>query len=137
VALIAGAILGYGVALTIHLLGSKHPVGAVLLNMAVFGAVISYMLQMLSFILLRIRMPHIERPYLSPFGIAGAAVAFVIAGVTLVTLFIVDEVYSKVVVGAAIWFLLGLIHFAVHGRKNLVKSPEEEFALNAMRSRPR
>ena len=42
-ALLVGAALGYAVALAIFLLGPKHPVGAVLLNMAVFGAVISYM----------------------------------------------------------------------------------------------
>ena len=35
-------------------------------HMAVFGAVISYVLQMLSFILLRRRLPEIERPYRSP-----------------------------------------------------------------------
>ena len=39
-----GALLGYAVALAIHGLGPAHPVGAVLLNMAVFGAVISYAL---------------------------------------------------------------------------------------------
>ncbi|MEE2704359.1 MAG: ethanolamine permease, partial [Myxococcota bacterium] len=77
-ALLAGAVLGYAVALTIHLLGSDHPVGAVLLNMAVFGAVISYMLQTASFVLLRRRLPDIERPYRSPLGIPGALVAFAI-----------------------------------------------------------
>ena len=41
VALIVGAVLGYAAACLIHFLGSDHPVGAVLLNMAVFGAVIS------------------------------------------------------------------------------------------------
>src|SRR5262249_54046712 len=48
-ALLAGAVIGFGVALVVHGLGPKHPVGAVLLNLAVFGAVISYALQMLSF----------------------------------------------------------------------------------------
>src|SRR5215510_10954958 len=71
VALVVGAALGYGVAYAIHRAGSTHPVGAVLLNMAVFGAVLSYALQMLSYVLLRIRMPDIERPFRSPFGIAG------------------------------------------------------------------
>ena len=52
-ALLVGAALGYAVAYGIHSLGPEHPVGAVLLNMAVFGAVIAYALQMLSYILLR------------------------------------------------------------------------------------
>ncbi|MDP6943164.1 MAG: ethanolamine permease [Myxococcota bacterium] len=132
VALVAGALLGYGVALVIHLLGADHPVGAVLLNMAVFGAVISYMLQMASFILLRRRLPDIPRPYRSPLGVPGAAVAFAISAVTLVALFIVDPIYQKVVIGVTIWFGLGLLYFALHGRHHLVLAPEEAFAVEAL-----
>jgi ethanolamine permease len=129
VALVAGAVLGYAVAFAIHLTGPEHPVGAVLLNMAVFGAVISYVLQMASFILLRVRLPHIERPYRSPFGSAGAVVALAIAAAALVALFVTDPVYQKVVMGAALWYALGLLYFAAHGRRRLVRSPEEEFAI--------
>jgi ethanolamine permease len=133
VALVAGAVLGYGAALAIHSLGSEHPVGAVLLNLAVFGAVISYVLQMLSFLLLRRRLPHIERPYRSPLGVAGAWMALVIAAVTLVALFWVDPVYQKVALGAAVWYAAGLLWFALIGRRNLVYSPEEDFAVRARR----
>jgi len=128
VALVVGAVLGYGVAFAIHSLGPEHPVGAVLLNMAVFGAVIAYALQMVSFILLRVRRPNLERPYLSPFGITGAAVAMVIALVTLVALFLQSPDYRRAVVGAAVWFAAGLLYFAVYGRHHLVWSPEEAFA---------
>lgn len=134
VALLVGAALGYGVAYAIHALGSEHPVGAVLLNMAVFGAVISYVLQMASFILLRLRFPDMERPYRSPLGVAGAAVALVIALVTLVALFVVDDVYRKVVVGAAIWYAAGLLYFALYARERLVAAPEESFAEEQRRS---
>ena len=41
-------------------------IGGVLLNMAVFGAMFSYLLQGLTFIQLRRRFPNIERPYRSP-----------------------------------------------------------------------
>jgi ethanolamine permease len=133
VALVAGAVLGYAVALTIHVLGSEHPVGAVLLNLAVFGAVLSYILQMASFILLRIRLPHIDRPYRSPLGIPGALLALVISAVTLVALFVVDPIYQKVVIGAAVWYVLGLLWFALWGRRRLVYSPEERFAIDARR----
>ena len=129
VALVAGAVLGYAVAFAIHVTGPEHPVGAVLLNMAVFGALISYVLQMASFILLRARLPHIERPYRSPFGIAGAAVALAIAAAALVALFVSDPVYQRVVIGAALWYALGLLYFAAHGRRRLVRAPEEEFAI--------
>ena len=132
VALIVGAVLGYMVALTIHLLGGEeHPIGAVLLNMAVFGAVLAYVLQMLSFILLRRRLPDIERPYRSPLGVPGAVVALLIAGATLVALFVSNPVYTNVVLGAAVWYALGLAWFALYGRRRLVLAPEERFALEA------
>jgi ethanolamine permease len=131
VALFVGAALGYVVAYGIHALGPEHPVGAVLLNMAVFGAVIAYALQMLSFILLRIRLPTIDRPYRSPLGIPGAVVALGIALVTLVALFVTDPIYRKVVVGAAVWYGLGLLWFALYARHKLVLAPEESFAVTA------
>ncbi len=49
--------------------GRQVTVGAVLLNMAVFGAVISYTMVMLSYIKLRISRPDLARPYKSPLGI--------------------------------------------------------------------
>ena len=58
-------------------------IGGMLLNMAVFGAMFSYILQAVSFILLRQNQPHIERPYVSPLGIPGAVVTIVIGVVTL------------------------------------------------------
>ncbi len=134
-ALLCGAAIGYAVAFGIHRLGPSHPVGAVLLNMAVFGAVISYALQMLSFILLRWRFPNIDRPYRSPFGVLGAALALVIALVTLVALFVVDPVYQKVVVGAAIWYAAGLLWFAIYARRALVLAPEERFAVDSQQGR--
>ena len=130
-ALLVGAGLGYGVAFGIHALGPKHPVGAVLLNMAVFGAVIAYALQMLSYILLRLRLPNIARPYRSPLGIPGAAIALGVSIVTLVALFVTDPVYQKVVIGAAVWYGLGLLWFALHARRKLVLAPEESFARSA------
>ena len=58
-------------------------IGTVLLNMAVFGAMLSYIVQALSFILLRRNQPNIERPFRSPLGIPGAVVTIIIAAVTL------------------------------------------------------
>ena len=103
-------------------------VGA-LLYMAVFGAVISYFMQCLAFIMLRRKLPNIERPYRSPVGVWGAAVAGAIALVALVSLFFNAD-YRPGVVGTLIYFLIGLLYFAVAGRHKLVLSPEEEFALS-------
>ena len=72
VALIVGAIIGYCVALLLHFLPKDSSVGAVLLNMAVFGAVISYIMQCAAFIILRRRHPSLERPFKSPLGTFGS-----------------------------------------------------------------
>ena len=58
--------------------------------MAVFGAVISYFMQCLAFIMLRRRLPNIARPYRSPVGVWGAAIAGAIALVALISLFLND-----------------------------------------------
>jgi ethanolamine permease len=133
-ALLAGSALGFLVALAIHLAPQGSPVGAVLLNMAVFGAVLAYIAQMLSFIVLRLRFPKIARPYRSPVGIAGAAAALAIAALTLFTLFENPD-YNKGVIGAASWFFLGIAYHAIHGRRGLILAPEEESALQHQRER--
>ncbi|MGH8970488.1 MAG: hypothetical protein ACRDV1_11120, partial [Actinomycetes bacterium] len=127
-----GAVVGYALAYLLYEAGQNNwldgNLSAALLSMAVFGAVISYFMQMVSFVLLRRRMPHIDRPYRSPLGETGAVVAGVIALVSLVALFWRDD-YRPGVVGVAIWFLLAIVYFAVAGRHKLVLSPEEEFAV--------
>jgi ethanolamine permease len=134
-ALIAGSALGFAAALVIHLTPQGSPVGAVLLNMAVFGAVIAYVLQMASFILLRLRFPTMERPYRSRLGIAGAAVAAAVAMVTLGMLFANPD-YNKGVIGAAVWFMLGIGYYAAHARRKLVLAPEEQAALDLRKEEP-
>jgi ethanolamine permease len=96
--------------------------------MAVFAAVLAYVLQCLSFVLLRRKLPNIQRPYRSKWGIPGAYAAGVIALVALVSIFLNAD-YRPGVYGVAVYFLLGIIYFAIAGRNRLVLSPEEEFAL--------
>ncbi|HEX6092643.1 MAG TPA: amino acid permease [Dongiaceae bacterium] len=133
VALVLGAVLGFAVMMTVYLIkgeGAGAFIGAQLLNMAVFGAMISYALQALSFILLRRGLPNIERPYRSPLGELGAWLTLIIALVTLYMQF-QDPAYRGGVIGVAIWYAIGIVYFALHGRKTLVYSPEEDFAVKA------
>jgi ethanolamine permease len=90
---------------------------------------ISYAMQGVSFILLRKNLPNIERPYRSPLGVFGASITVLIA---LVTLYfqLQDPVYRNGVYAAAAFYVLGLLYFALIGRKQLVMSPEEEFAMS-------
>ena len=132
IALIVGALAGYVVALAFEYGGNYFgdvPVGAVLLNMAVFGAVIAYLMQMLAY--LRIKsMSDLDRPYISPLGRTGAGVAAAIAALTLVFLFINPD-YRPGSFGVALWFLGSLLYFGLYARHRMILSPEEEFALSA------
>ena len=116
VALIAGAVIGYILSLVIYFASQSESavagkiVGA-LLYMAVFGAVISYFMQILAFIVLRRKLPNIERPYRSPVGIWGAAIAGAIALVALVSLFL-NEDYRPGVYGTLVYFVIGIVYFA-------------------------
>jgi ethanolamine permease len=131
--LLTGTALGLVVLLSIWFgRGAEESsalIGGTLLNMAVFGAMISYAFQGLSFILLRLRMPDIARPYKSPFGIPGAAITIAIALWTMYYQFR-DPAYLKGVYAALVWYVAGLGYFALIGRHRLVLSPEEQFALD-------
>ena len=131
-ALVLGAFVGFAVMTVVYFMwgaeSAGSTIGGVLLNMAVFGAMISYAMQGLSFIRLRSKLPNILRPYRSPLGNVGALLTIVIA---LVTLYVQlrDPVYQKAVYGVAAWYVLGILYFAFVGRHKLVLSPEEEFAV--------
>jgi ethanolamine permease len=131
-ALITGSAIGLSVLLcTYYLRGPQEGaalIGGSLLNMAVFGAMISYAFQGLSFILLRVHRPQLARPYRSPLGIPGAVVSIAIA---LWTMYyqLQDEAYVRGVYAALAWYGAGLLYFAVVGRHRLILSPEEAFAM--------
>jgi ethanolamine permease len=137
VALYVGTLMGFAVMMIVWLaFGAEKGgalIGGTLLNMAVFGAMISYAMQGLSFILLRQNRPNMERPYRSPLGVFGAVLTVVIALVT-VYFQLKDPVYRNGVYAAAVFYAFGLLYFAVVGRHRLVLSPEEEFALASGKS---
>ncbi len=132
VAMITGAVLALIVMFVLWFgLGAERGgavIGGTLLNMAVFGAMFSYIMQALAFIMLRQNRPSIERPYRSPLGVPGAALTVVIAAVTIYYQ-LLDPIYRAGVVAVAVWFAIGILYFAVVGRHRLILSPEEEFAL--------
>lgn len=120
-ALIVPGVVGFALSLTGE--------GAMLLNMAVFGAAVSYVLMMVSHIVLRKREPEMRRPYRTPGGIATTSFALVIAAVAVVATFLVDPM-------AALWtsiaFAAFMAYFGLYSRHHLVaNSPDEEFAVLA------
>ncbi|WP_319453483.1 MULTISPECIES: ethanolamine permease [unclassified Mycobacterium] len=117
-ALVVPGVIGFALSLTGQ--------GAMLLNMAVFGAALSYVLMMVSHIVLRIREPHMPRPYRTPGGIVTTSFALVVAALSVVATFVVD-------VTAAFWclgvFAAFMAYFGFYSRHHLVaNSPDEEFA---------
>lgn len=132
VAMIVGALVALAVMLIVWFsVGSEQGsaiISATLLNMAVFGAMFSYILQAVSFIMLRRNLPNIERPFRSPLGIPGAVLTIVI-GLVTVYYQLSDPVYRVVVIAVACWFVLGILYFALFARHRMILSPEEEFAM--------
>jgi ethanolamine permease len=100
--------------------------GATMINIAVFGATVSYVLMMLSHILLRRNEPDLERPYRTPGGTATSGVALVLAAAAVVATFFVDEKAAAITLGV---YLLAALYFGLYSRHHLVaQAPEEEFA---------
>ncbi|MDN6210082.1 APC family permease, partial [Bifidobacterium crudilactis] len=123
--LIVGAVFGFA-ALFIVAYGGQGA-GSVVLNIAVWGAVLAYLLQMISYVILRKRMPDIERPFVSRFGVPGAVIAGLVSLVIFIAVLLNPD-YRLAVYVMVVIYVLALIFFAAYGRKHLVLSPEEEFA---------
>nr|WP_109749998.1 ethanolamine permease [Mycolicibacterium bacteremicum] len=120
-ALIVPGLIGFALSLTGQ--------GATLLNMAVFGAALSYVLMMISHIVLRRREPDMPRPYRTPGGVATTGFALVIGVFAVIATFLVDPVAAGICLAVFAAFML---YFAVYSRHKLVaNSPDEEFAMLA------
>jgi ethanolamine permease len=119
VALIVPGVIGF-------LLAAITEDGAKMINIAVFGATVSYVLMMTSHIVLRRREPNLERPYRTPGGVVTTGVALVLAVAAVVATFFVDEEAAGYTAGV---FLVAVAYFWFYSRHRLVaEAPEEEFA---------
>jgi len=126
IALVAGAIVGYCALLWAQYGGEAA--GAIVLNIAVWGAVLAYLLQMVSYLLLKSKYPNLNRPYKSPLGSMGAIVGGVIAALIFIGQAL-NEGYRDAIIAIAVVYVIGLLGFALFGRKKLVLSPEEAAAV--------
>jgi len=125
VALIAGAVIGF-VALVV--VQYNEGAGDVVLNIAVWGAVLAYGLQMISFVLLRRKFPNARRPWVSPAGNTGAIVALVIAAIAFIGV-LLNPTYRPAIIAILVFYIIGLLVFGLYTRHRLVLSPEEEYAV--------
>ena len=134
VALIVGGAVGFVILVVVTVIGTLVPdvaaaVNGIILFIAVFGAVISYLMQMASFVILRRRFPAASRPYRSPTGVPGAVIAGIIALFAFVGILLAPD-FRLAVITFLVIFVVGLVIFATVGRHRLVLSPEEEYALS-------
>jgi ethanolamine permease len=135
VALVIGAVIGFLALVVLDVLtrvdeeGVGAVAGAIILNIAVWGAVVAYFLQMVSFIILRRKFPNADRPYRSPWGLFGAYAAAIIAAFVFVG-FLINPTFQPAIIAIFIVYAVILIGFAVYARHQLVLSPEEEYALS-------
>lgn len=123
--LIVGGVIGFAALFIIAYGGSGA--GSVVLNIAVWGAVLAYLLQMISYVQLRRKMPDIKRPFVSRFGVAGAVISGLLAFAIFVAVLLNPD-YRLAVYVMALIYVAALVFFSLYGRKHLVLSPEEEFA---------
>ncbi len=130
VALTAGALIGFVALLIVESAGGAGGVaGAIVLNIAVWGAVLAYLMQMVSFVILRKRFPDAKRPYRSPWGSGGAIVAAAISALIFVG-FLLNPTFLPAIVAIVIVYAVMLAIFGLWGRHRLVLSPEEEYAVS-------
>ncbi|MFN7132883.1 MAG: ethanolamine permease [Myxococcales bacterium] len=100
--------------------------GDLLILVAVFGATVSYVLMMVSHLVLRVREPDMNRPYRTPGGMLTSGIALVLALAALVAGLLVEP---RVLLWAAVGYAVMIAYFALYSRHRLVASaPEEEFA---------
>ena len=130
-ALILGALIGLAILFLLDRLGKGEDIGGTLINMAVFGAVLSYAMVMFSYIKLRLNRPELERPYRSPLGIPGAAVGGALSILALAAT-IFNKDYQLAIIWVAGFLAVGIGYYLLYSRHKLVaQAPEEEVALLA------
>lgn len=134
VALLVGAVVGFIALVVLDVLaaldeGASTLAGAIVLNIAVWGAVLAYFLQMVSFVILRRKFPNASRPYRARWGIPGAVIAAAIAALIFLG-FLLNPTFQPAIVAIGIVYAIILVGFAIHFRHRLVLSPEEEYALS-------
>ncbi len=125
--LILGAAIGLICAVSLDVLGGA--VKDVMLNMAVFAALVAYILVLLSYIKLKSSHPDLPRTYKSPLGIWGAAIGSALAILALFACLSIPA-YQPGAWGVASVLIVAIFYFFLYSKNHLVaQAPEEKAAL--------
>jgi ethanolamine permease len=130
-ALLLGTVLGFACILLTNIGSAEFSatLSAVILNMSVFAALLSYILVMFSYVKLKISNPTLERPYKSPLGIPGAIIAGILAILALLAC-LSTPTYRFGFWGVLAALIVSVGYFLLVSRNRLVaQAPEEAAAL--------
>ncbi|MDR1852875.1 MAG: ethanolamine permease [Propionibacteriaceae bacterium] len=120
--LILPGVIGFG-------LGGVIQDGATMIDIAVFGATISYVMMSASHVWLRLKDKELKREYLTPGGAVTTGIATVIAVIAVVSVFTYDPFASGITL---VVFLALVLYFLLYSKNKVVgNAPEEEFELLA------
>ncbi|MEM7152264.1 MAG: ethanolamine permease [Myxococcota bacterium] len=127
-ALIVPALVGYA---TIRVVDAYNDgavaTGDLLMQIAVFAALISYVMMMVSHLVLRRRSPQLDRPYRTPGYPITPIIALVLSLVAMSSTLFYGGAAITVVVATVVTMGLGLLYFGLYSRHHLVAgAPEEE-----------
>ncbi len=126
-AIILGTVVGLICAVGLDILGGT--VKDVMLNMAVFAALIAYILVLFSYIKLKNSYPDLPRTYESPLGIWGAATGSALAILALFACLSIPA-YQPGAWGVAVFLSIAVLYFLLFSKNHLVaQAPEEKAAL--------
>lgn len=130
-ALIVPAGVGYGIIAVVDALNDGAvATGDLLMQIAVFAALISYVAMMVSHLVLRRREPDMPRPYRTPGYPVTPAVALLLSLLAMTSSLFYGEAALTVVLATAAIIGAGLLYFGLYSRHRLVaNAPEEEAAL--------
>ncbi len=133
-AMLAGSGLGLafmlGLSVTLGETDAGTLIGSVLLNMAVFGAMLSYLSRAAAFLVLRRDYPQMPRPFTSPMGRFGGWLTIAIC---LITLFcqIQDPLFLQGSFWVLVWLALAIAYYASVARHRLILTLDEVAARKA------
>ncbi|HSJ43092.1 MAG TPA: ethanolamine permease [Euzebyales bacterium] len=112
--------------------GEDPPIatGDLLIQLAVFAALVSYVMMMASHFILRRDEPDMERPYRTPGAPVTPAVALGLSVLAMISSLFYQPQVVFMVLGVLVIYLLGLAYYWFYSRHHLVAdAPEEEFAV--------
>jgi ethanolamine permease len=107
------------------ILGAWQQNGGRMMDIAVFGATISYVMMTASHVILRFTAKDMKREYLTPGGAVTTIISTVIGVIAVISVFVYDPPAALMTLAV---FVLFLAYFFLYSRHHVVgNAPEEEF----------